>query len=63
MLTIIIVADEILTVGLNNDYMKLPTLEIPKEKNYGFYFMVWGQRGRTIVQILRRCHWPHAAMN
>ena len=40
MLTMIMVADEIVTVGLNNDYMKLPTLEIPKEKNYGFYFMV-----------------------
>lgn len=40
MLTIIMVADEIVTVGLNNDYMKLPTLEIPKEKNYGSYFMV-----------------------
>lgn len=40
MLRIIMVADEILTVGLNNDYMKLPTLEMPKEKNYGFYFMV-----------------------
>lgn len=40
MLTIIMVADEMLTVGLNNDYMKLPTLEMPKAKNYGFYFMV-----------------------
>ena len=40
MLTIIMVADEVVTVGLNNDYMKLPTSEIPKEKNYDFYFMV-----------------------
>ena len=42
------VADEIVTVGLNNDYMKLPTLQIPKGKKYGFYFMVWDQRGRTM---------------
>lgn len=40
MLIIIMIADEIVTVGLNNDYMKLPTLEIPKGKKYGFYFMV-----------------------
>ena len=32
------VADEILTVGLNNDYMKLPTLEMPKEKKLRLLF-------------------------